>query len=365
MPVTDTTTFRIFDTSVGVWKNITALSLKNDVADPLDWLIVYDGTTDNQWEKVDPTGFKSLTAATDYALAVDTNEKVPGTLLEAYFGGGIPDNTWSMDIDTADTSWTLHTSSTCTVNVDWGDDNSEQLVLSGISATTHNYAASGQYTVTLTLVSGALRPFFNNAAEKDLTALNGTGLGWDFGNTLEASFMGQHSLTSVDAAMDTSQSTNFRNAFRRTNIGELALDTSSAISLYAMCLLCNNLSVFLPSDTSKVTTISRAVWGSSIASFPSLALGACNDFSYMCYNCTSLVAFPLLDMSAGNDFTETWTNCSLDAASIENITQALIANGRSNLTTTINGVVYSSWTAQAQSDYVELTTNRGWTITTS
>lgn len=365
MPVTDATVFKIYDTSAAEWKRITALQLKNDIADPLDWLIVYDGTTDNQWEKIDPTGFKALTAATDYAITLDTGEKVPGTLLEAYFGGGFPDNTWSMDIDTADTSWTLRTGSACTVNVDWGDGNSEQLVLSGVSATTHNYAAPGQYVVTFTLVSGVLGPYYASAAENDITALNGTGLGWDFGNTLEQAFYGQHSLTSIDAAMDTSEITTFRFAFRDAGIVEFALDTSSATDLYGACMFCSDLSVFLPSDASKVTRISRALWGSSIASFPSLALGACNDFSYMCYDCTSLVVFPLLDMSAGNDFTGTWTNCSLDAASIENITQALIANGRSNLTTTINGVVYSSWTAQAQSDYIELTTNRGWTITTS
>lgn len=365
MPVTDATVFSIYDTSAAAWKQITALQLKNDVADPLDWLIVYDGTTDNRWEKIDPTGFKALTVATDYAITLDTGERVPGTLLESYFGDSIPANTWSLDIDTADTSWTLPTNSICTVDVNWGDGNSEQLVLSLNDSTTHTYPAPGQYTVQFTLISGQLRPHYKGAAENDIISLHGTGPGWDFSSTLELAFSGQHSLTSIDERMDTSNVVKLRNAFRLTGIIEFTLDTSSANDLYAVCMDCPDLVVFLPSDTSLVTTISRALLGSSIPSFPSVALGACSDFSYMCFGCIDLASFPSLDMSAGTDFTETWNNCNLDAASIENITQALIANGRSNLTTTINGVPYASWTAQAQADYLELTTNRGWTITTS
>jgi hypothetical protein len=341
MPVTDTTTFRIFDTSVGVWKNITALSLKNDVADPLDWLIIYDGTTDNQWERVDPTGFKALTAATDYALAVDTSEKVPGTLLEAYFGGGIPANTWSIDIDTADASWTLQTNSTCTVDVDWGDGNSEQLVLTGDTDTTHLYAAPGQYTVTLTLVSGVFRPYFSNP-EADIVALNGTGAGWSFGTSLLSAFRGQYNLTNVSPDMDISSVESLSNTWRNCSLTSFpALNTSSVTSM-VYTWTNNALTEFSLIDTSLVGSVSHAWFGNA-----------------------QLVDFPLLNLSASGDFPNAWGNCNLSAASIENITQALIANGRSNLTTTINGTTYDDWTAQAQADYVELTTNRGWTIITS
>ena len=172
MPVTDSTVFNIYDTSATAWKQITALQLKDDVADPLDWLIVYDGTADNRWEKIDPTGFKALTAATDYAITLDTGEKVPGTLLEAYFGGGgpvIPPNTWSMEITTADGSFDLITAGSCTVDVDWGDGVVDTGVVFGATIN-HVYPGAGNYVINFSNRVGDFRLAYYNVGIRNASS---------------------------------------------------------------------------------------------------------------------------------------------------------------------------------------------------
>jgi hypothetical protein len=216
-------------------------------------------------------------------------------------------------------------------------------------------------------VSGSFRPFWANLPENDIVALNATGAGWSFGNTFEQAFFGQHSITAVSSSMNVSQVVSFRNAYRElTNLASITLDMPSATDLYGMLIQCASLVSFSLQNTGSVTTFNRTFFiCGSLLSFSYIDTSAAQDFDYMVASCSNLQSFPALDMSAGTSFVGTWLNCNLDASSIENITQALIANGRSNLTTTINGVPYANWTTQAKADYVELTTNRGWTITTS
>ena len=452
MPVTDATVFTIYDTSAAGWKQITALQLKNDVAAPEDWLIVYDGTADNQWEKIDPTGFKALTAATDYAITLDTKEKVPGTLLETYFGGGgpvIPPNTFSMEITTATASYDLLTGGSCTVDIDWGDGVVETGVVFG-GAINHIYPSAGNYVISFSNRVGDFGLSYDRTATKSVVRLGGMGEGWTWGD-VRYGFRQETTLIAVDepAAFQQRSQSLFNGCSSLADVPDLitlstggeTVDTllkdtaitkfpafnvdemDANVSIAVMFQGCSSANTFAPGfklfssgshsynslfrgtgivsaenlDFSYANNIVNLFWqatdlvavpatmnmpliSSLLGSFrntgltaaPTLILTAgsittCNSM----FRDSPLVTFPAWDGAAFTNCTNwgtAWSNCNLDMPSVENALKLCVDSGQTNQTTTISGVPFGSWSAQALADYDTLTnptTGRGWTITTS
>jgi len=74
-----------------------------------------------------------------------------------------------------------------------------------------------------------------------------------------------------------------------------------------------------------------------------------------------------IDFSSVTNFTNSFFGCNLNSQGIDVFLSACVANGRSNLNTNLSGgnnLGFSSWSAQALSDYNTLILN-GWTITTN
>ena len=176
-------------------------------------------------------------------------------------------------------------------------------------------------------------------------------------------------LTSIPH-YDTSSATTLQDFLRSCrNIVSLPLFITSTVTNFASAFRDMRAITSMPViDTSNGTTFVRT-WNTcqGLTSFPILDLSSGTDFSYTWSLCTALTTFPLLDLSSGTDFSQAWEFCALDSTSVDNIMQALVANGSSNLSTSLAGgstIPFTSWSAQAQSDHATLI-SRGWTIATN
>ena len=160
------------------------------------------------------------------------------------------------------------------------------------------------------------------------------------------SFSRMYSLTTLDNIQNLSGTTDMRSTFLscRSLTSVPNIDTSATTSMWDTFRDLQTITTFPQLNTSNVTSFKGTWWGN-----------------------VNQVSFPLLDMSSGNDFTDAFRACAFDSTAIDNIMQALVANGSSNLTTNISGgtnLPYASWSAQAQADHATLI-SRGWTITTN
>jgi len=204
--------------------------------------------------------------------------------------GDYTGNTWNLDIDTAGT-FTLITNGAIDAFVAWDDGTSEKLTAtSGTSNFTHTYSPAGTYTVQLQLLSGDVRPYYNNsAAGNELIVLGNTPAGWGFGATLQTAFKGLGNMTAI---------------------GDI--DTSGVSNFFQTWHSCFSLTVFPLLDISSGTTFFRA-W----------------------YFCDSMTTFSanFFDSWAGvpadNCFVQAWSACfALTATSVENILNSIAASGQ-------------------------------------
>ena len=81
--------------------------------------------------------------------------------------------------------------------------------------------------------------------------------------------------------------------------------------------------------------------------------------------CTAITEFPQhAQITNGTAFTDAWLDCALTATAIENILNALVDNGRSNISTSFSGgtnASKSTWSQNANDQY-DILISRGWTI---
>jgi len=184
-------------------------------------------------------------------------------------------------------------------------------------------------------------------------------------------FRNMQSLTTLDNCTFGDSRADVRIAFRDCSslLGiPPTLDFTNATNINSMCFGCSSLATFPTINSSNLTNAGSA-WRtcSSLTVFPLIDLSNVGDFSNSWDGCTSLVDFPAINMNSGNNFDAAWKNCALNSASIDNIMQALVANGSSNRITNISGgttIPFSSWSTQAQADHATLI-SRGWTVATN
>ena len=112
------------------------------------------------------------------------------------------------------------------------------------------------------------------------------------------------------AADGTTASSLYTYWYNRTDIVEFkSVDTSSVTDM-SYAWYGSSLTSFPFIDTSSVTTFSVAWLGSSLTSFPALDMSSGNNFVTAWKNCSALTSFPALDMSSGANFTSAWQNCT-------------------------------------------------------
>ena len=231
-------------------------------------------------------------------------------------------------------------------NIEWGDGSSDSITTFNDPALTHTYATAGTYTI---LITGNLFEYiyFNNSGDrlKMLEILR-----WDllsYGLSGTGSFYGCENLVfSSTRSPQTGTVQNLASAFRDTPLSSLP----------------ENI------DFSSVTNLNRAFPNTSLSSLPENI-----DFSSVTNLAKAFPNTPLsslpenIDLSSVTDFSNSFQGCNLNSQGIEVFLSACVANGRSNLDTNLSGgnnLGFSSWSAQALSDYNTLI-SRGWTITTN
>jgi hypothetical protein len=303
-------------------------------------------------------------------------------------------------------------------NIDWGDGSSDTITTFDDPALTHTYSIAGTYTI---LITGNLFEYiyFNNSGDRlkmleilrfDLLSYGLSGansfLGCEnlvFSSTrspqtgsatnLSRAFENTQ-LSSLPENIDFSNVTNLQQAFENTQLTSLPenIDFSSVTNLNKVFFntplssLPDNIdfssvenlerafvNTFLSSlpvniNFSNVTNLNRAFVNTQLLSLPdNIDFSSVTNLQFAFFN-TPLSSLPEnIDFSSVTDFTSAFQNCNLNSQGIDVFLAACVANGRSNLDTNLSGgnnLGFSSWSAQALSDYNTLILD-GWTITTN
>ncbi|MEQ6121800.1 fibronectin type III domain-containing protein [Reichenbachiella sp. MALMAid0571] len=205
----------------------------------------------------------------------------------------------------------LESSGTYNFSVDWGDGNSDVITAWNQTETTHTYATSGTYTVSIAGTINGWR--FNNTGDKlKITNISQWGsllLGNNGGYFYGCSNL---DLTATDT-LDTSSITNFSSAWNycKSLTAFPLIDTSAGTDFSSAWNYCSSLTSFPLIDTGSGTNFSVA-WSrcSSLTSFPLIDTSSGTNFSSAWSSCNNLISFPLIDTSSGTNFSSAWSSCN-------------------------------------------------------
>ena len=304
----------------------------------------------------------------------------------------------------------------CTIDWDAANPGTDTQNVTTPGRITHDYAAPGQYTISITgVIEGFSFDDYDTtyandsieSANKIIEIKNFGSLTFVGGNSNNNhsragdAFMNCYNMdiTAPDVP-DTSGTTDFLHMFRKcismTNVPLLDFTTGNRWwGMFYNCLSItslpdlnfNNGEVRNPSafyevfrNCTSLTTLDNVTFAdmgssvnhlfrgcSSLTSIPtSCDFTNVSDFSYFMRNCQLVTEFPqYAQITNGTAFVEAWLDCALTATAIENILGALVTNGRSNLNTSFAGGTNagkSTWSATANTYYDTLVLSRGWTI---
>jgi len=357
------------------------------------------------WNKISDNNI--ITIVSGFAFSVDTrNTQDPGGFNSSasnqfelpFVLGGTYDCTIDWDCDNPGTD-------TQTFNTVSGSDIAGPIV--------HTYAAEGVYLISISGVIEGFRfddPVANTDVRDALKILNLQNFGslTVYGGNTDTSavkmFMKCRDmiLTAPDV-LDTSGSTDFLWMFFECNsITQMPLfDVSIGNRFWAMFRDCESLQtlpdfnfnngeagaggnkfVEMVRGCTLLTTLDNCQFGdmdnsvdfmfkncSNLTNIPpSCDFSNTTKFRGFMSGCSLMTEFPqYAQITNGVLFDDAWFGCALTIQAIEDILGALVANGRSNLTTGFDGgtnAAESTWTSQAQADVATLRA-LGWTITTN
>jgi len=197
------------------------------------------------------TGAIAAPASTDFTFTVETT-----TTDEDFQLGLVPAGSYSIDVD-------------------WGDGNSDTITAYDDAAATHTYATAGEYTVTIsgTMTLWSYQPLGFPASRNLITAVTNWG---DVGiTTLDDAFYSCFGLASVAAGCWETSGANYSEAFRD-------------------CPLASIPTGFITSAPN-VTNGSQLFFGTDLTALPSDLfdnLAALQAGNSMFQNCTSLMTIP-------------------------------------------------------------------------